>query len=112
MKAPRLTRKLVLEGAARAPDGSGGYVLVWAALGSLWAEVVAGSGRERAGEMVTLALVPYRIRVRAAPVGSVQRPRPEQRFRDGGRLFRILAVAEDDAGGHYLTCFTHEEVVA
>ncbi len=112
MSSPRLNRNLVLEEAVRAPDGAGGYALVWTALGSLWAEVVAGSGRERAGELVTLALVPYRITVRAAPPGAAQRPRPEQRFRDGERVFRILAVAEKDTGGHYLTCFAHEEVVA
>jgi hypothetical protein len=56
--------------------------------------------------------VPYRIIVRAAPVGDDRRPRPEQRFREGERLFRILAVAEADRGQHYLTCFAREEVVA
>jgi head-tail adaptor len=45
-------------------------------------------------------------------VGSDRRPRPDQRFREGARLFRILAVAEADAQGLYLTCFAREEVVA
>jgi len=56
--------------------------------------------------------MPYRITVRAAPLNSPRRPRPEQRFRDGARLFRILAVGELDARGQYLVCFAQEEVVA
>ena len=51
----------------------------------------------------------YRITVRAAPVGAPSRPRPDQRFREGARVFRILAVAERDAVGRYLTCFAEEE---
>ena len=112
MTAPRLNRKLVLEEATRLPDGAGGHRLTWVAKGTLWAEVTAGSGSERAGEFVTLASVPLVIVVRAAPVGTARRPKPEQRFREGGRIFRILAVAERDREGHYLTCFAREEVVA
>ncbi|WP_343079350.1 head-tail adaptor protein [Ostreiculturibacter nitratireducens] len=112
MSAPRLNRKLVLEEATRSPDGAGGFTLSWAALGELWAEVKAGMGRERAGEFVTLSTVPFRITVRAAPQGAASRPRPEQRFREGARIFRILAVTEDGPRGEYLTCFAHEEVPA
>lgn len=112
MNPPRLNRRLVLEAAQRVPDGSGGHVLNWVALGTLWARVEAGAGRERAGEFVTLSSVPYRIVVRAAPEGAPSRPRPEQRFRDGARLFRITAVTDGDAAGHYLTCFAQEEVLS
>ncbi|SOC07676.1 head-tail adaptor protein [Rhodobacter maris] len=112
MRAPRRNRPLVLEEARRVSDGAGGFALDWQPLGTLWAEVSAGTGSERAGEFVTLASVPWRIVVRAAPVGSPRRPRPEQRFREGARIFRILAVAEADAEGHYLTCFAREEVAA
>jgi head-tail adaptor len=110
MRVPRLNRKLVLEEAQRTPDGAGGSTLVWAALGVLWARIDPGSGRERAGEFVTVSTVPYRITVRAAPEGSPSRPKPEQRLREGGRVFRITAVTEEDAEGHYLTCFAQEEV--
>lgn len=112
MSLPRLNRLLTLEQAARAEDGAGGHRLDWQVVGQIWAEVTAGTGVERAGEFVRLASVPYRIVVRAAPVGSVLRPRPEQRFREGVRIFRILAVAEADRAQHYLTCFAREEVVA
>ena len=56
--------------------------------------------------------MPLRITVRAAAVGDARRPKPGQRFREGGRLFRILAVSERDTGGRYLACMAREEVPA
>lgn len=112
MTAPRLNRKLVLEEAQPIADGAGGFSRVWVALGAHWAAVEAMTGRERAGEFVTLSQVGYRITVRAAPQGAPSRPRPDQRFRDGARIFRITAVAEADAEGRYLDCTAQEEVLA
>ncbi len=110
--APQLSRSLVLEDPQRVPDGAGGYVESWTALGTLWAEVSALSGRSADQQGASLSLQRYRITVRATPVGSTSRPRPDQRFRDGTRLFRIDAVSEADARGRYLTCFAVEEVSA
>ena len=110
MSAPVLDRLLVLEQATRAPDGAGGFTSTWAAICTHWAEVTSGAGRQTAGEEVFLAQVPYRITLRAAPYGDPARPRPEQRLRDGARIFSILAVAERDA--RYLVCFAREEVPA
>ena len=70
-----------------------------------------GSEREAAGSL-TVSTVPYRITVRAAPQGAPSRPRPDQRFRDGERIFRIVAVTERDPQGAYLECFAREEVAA
>lgn len=112
MTAPRLNRRLVLEEAQRVADGGGGHRLTWVALGTLWARVEAGAGGERAGEFVTLSSLACRITVRAAPQGAPSRPKPEQRLRDGARVFRITAVTEADVDGHYLTCFCEEEVPA
>ncbi len=108
----RLDRRLVLEEAQTVPDGAGGFAETWVALGTLWAGVKPGTGRERAAESVTLSTVPYRITVRAAPVGSPSRPKPEQRLRDGARVFRIQAVTEAGRSGAYLVCFAQEEVSA
>lgn len=110
MKPPILNRRLTLEEPQRTPDGAGGYDTTWIALGDLWAEVKAGTGREKAAEFMTVASIPFRITVRAAPDGSPSRPKPEQRFRAGNRIFRILAVTEADAGAQYLACFAQEEV--
>lgn len=111
MSVPRLNRALLLEALARVPDGAGGYGDTWAAVGTLWAEVKPGAGRVVA-DPVAASVASYRITVRAVPVGAPSRPRPDQRFREGGRVFRILAVAEADAEGRFLTCFAEEEVAA
>jgi head-tail adaptor len=108
----QLTRPLVLEAATRVPDGAGGFSESWAPLGVLWAELRAGSGRDRDEGPFTIASVPYRIIVRGAPEGAPSRPKPEQRLVDGARIFRILAVAEHDPAGRYLVCHAREEVSA
>jgi head-tail adaptor len=112
MSAPRLTRPLLLEAVQTASDGAGGFAHNWASLGTLWAELRAGSGREVAGEDVVISTIPYRITVRAAPVGSPARPKPDQRFRDGSRIFTILSVADRDPDARYLVCTAREEVPA
>jgi head-tail adaptor len=110
MKAPHLNRALVLEGVVRTADGAGGFTEAWAALGTLWAEVLPGSGSDVLGEERMLSAVPYRVTVRGAPFGSASRPKAGQRFREGLRLFLIQAVTERDPDGRYLTCFAREEV--
>lgn len=110
MSAPQLNRPLVLEAMSRVADGAGGFAESWGALGTLWAEVTPGAGRDAAGEEVVMGVVGYRITLRGALQGSPARPMPGQRFRDGGRLFAILAVTEADPAGRYLTCFAREEV--
>jgi len=112
MKQVQLNRKLVLEAPERVADGAGGFSVTWVALGEVWAEVTARTGREKAGEATPISTMGYRIVVRSAPVGAASRPRPEQRFREGARLFRISAVAESDGAGRYLTVYADEEVVA
>lgn len=112
MAAPRLNRLLVLETPQRLPDGAGGFTEAWLELGRLWAEITPRSGRETAGAAMPLARVPLKIVVRAAPPGSEARPRPEQRFREETRLYRIEAVTEDDRDARFLVCFAEEEQVA
>jgi head-tail adaptor len=112
MKAPHLTRALVLEAPVRLPDGAGGFTSGWAVLGTLWAEVSPGSGTEAAAVGTALSRVLHRVTVRGAPVGSGSRPRAEQRFREGSRVFKILSVTERDPAGRFLICQTEEEVAA
>ncbi|MDF1801570.1 head-tail adaptor protein [Thalassovita sp.] len=112
MKAPRLNRALALENPVSTPDGAGGFAQSWVELGHLWADVAFRSGRETAAGGGARSVASYKITVRAAPVGSTMRPRAEQRFREGTRLFRILSVAEKDAEGRYLICIAQEEAAA
>jgi SPP1 family predicted phage head-tail adaptor len=109
---PRLNRQLVLEGAVRSPDGAGGFAEAWVSLGTLWGEVTARTGRERLEAGAPVSTVSYRIVVRAAPVGAPSRPGPQQRLRDGTRIYLIQAVSERDPEGRFLTCFAVEEVTA
>ncbi len=106
-----LDRLLTLETPTRVPDGAGGFAVTWASLGTLWAEVTPGSGKDAAGEEVILSSVPYRITVRGAPIGTASRPLPDQRFRDGLRVFTILAVTERGRLAKHLVCFAREEVL-
>jgi head-tail adaptor len=107
-----LNRKLMLEAPVRTPDGAGGFVETWAALGTLWARIEARAGDENAGQFGSESVVNYKIFVRAAPVGSPARPKPEQRLSEDGRIFRIQAVTEWDQAGLYLVCFAREEVLS
>ncbi len=110
MSAPRMNRQLTLEDPQSLSDGAGGYAITWVALGQLWAEVEALSGRETGRGGTALSVQRYRITLRAAPMGSPARPKPDQRFREGSRLMKIDAVAEGDAEGRTLTCFATEEL--
>lgn len=112
MSAPQLNRSLVLEAPTQIADGAGGFNLDWQVLGALWAEIKAGTGREKSAFATTVSRVPWRIVVRAAPCGAPSRPVAGQRFREGDRLFHITAVAEKGAGSRYLTCFAEEEVAS
>ncbi len=112
MTAPRLTRPLVLEDLSEVSDGAGGLTRTWVALGTLWAAVTLRTGRQVAQGAASLSRAQYRITVRGAPVGAPSRPRPDQRFRDGDRVFHIQAVAEADETARYLICFAQEEVAA
>lgn len=112
MSAPvHLSRRLVLERRDTLPDGSGGVVAVWNPVGTLWAEVVARPGREDFVGGRVVSRVVYRIRVRAAPAGAPSRPVPDQRFREGRRIFDIRSVAEADRAGRYLEIMAEEGIL-
>lgn len=104
MSIPNLGRRMTLEAAIRESDGAGGYRTVWRVLGSLWAEV--SQGRFVQGTAESADTVTWTMTVRGAPIGSPRRPVAGQRFREGERVFRILAVIEAD---RYLQCSTREE---
>ena len=111
MSRPHLTRRLTLEGRTQTPDSAGGWTTTWAALGTHWAHVDARTGGEMRGPGGARSRLRLKITVRAAPEGSPARPRPGQRFREGGRLYHIQAVALSDAGPHYLLAHCEEETV-
>lgn len=106
--APRLTHALVLEAPQDVPDGAGGMTRNWVALGTLWAAVRPGAGGERTGPETAIARQSLTVTVRAGAPGAPSRPRAEQRFRHGTRVWRILSVGEPVDG--YIACRAVEEV--
>ena len=107
MTLPYLTQKMVLESVVRNPDGAGGYVEDWVALGQLWFEVkVRYGGMDRSG----VSSVDYVLTTRSAPVGAPSRPRAGQRLKAEGQTYLIEAVAEAKDHKGYLSCFAVEEV--
>lgn len=110
MMLVNLTRKLVLEKRESQPDGAGGHSVSWVPLGTLWADVSARTGREDFVGAQPRHRTKFRILVRGAPAGTPSRPRPDQRFREGARIFNILSVAEHDARGFYLEIHAEEGV--
>ncbi len=109
--AVHLSRRLLLERRDKAPDGAGGYDTVWVPLGTVWAEVTARTGREDFIAARPVSRVTYRIRLRAAPAGSPSRPVPDQRFREGNRIFDIRTVSEADRQGRYLEIMAEEGIL-
>lgn len=103
-----LTRRFTLEELAATPDGAGGQTEAWTAVATLYAELKASSGRERASGGRTAARVTHRAWVRFVEYGAPGRPRPDQRFREGDRVFAIRAVAEADERRGYLICWLEE----
>lgn len=107
-----MTRKLTLdcrlslEDPMRSPDGAGGYIETWSELGTLWAHIAPRSGRETADR----SILKYRIYVRRMPHGASARPRPDQRFRDGARVFHIEAVSDLPDDPRHLLCYAREEL--
>lgn len=112
MRLPQLNHAMVLETPEQLPDGAGGYVEGWLPLGTLWAEINGRTGRETRSAGAFVSRAAFRIVVRGAPFGSPERPRPQQRLRDGLRVFNITAVTEHDPEGRYLICHANEEQVA
>ena len=109
---PTLNRRLDLEDRVVTPDGAGGFTVSWSKLGVLPATVRPRTGTERTIGGRTVSRTGFRITVRAAPVGAPSRPKPEQRFRDGTRVYDIRAVSENSESALYLDCWAEEGVDA
>lgn len=92
-----MNRRLVLEAPSNARDAAGGLVEGWTPVGDIWAAIEARSGRETVFGGRQGAKVTHVAEIRYAPPGSAQRPGAAQRFREGARVYAVLAVAEADA---------------
>jgi SPP1 family predicted phage head-tail adaptor len=86
-----LNRRLVLEAPVETNDGSGGVTRSFAAVATLWAAVEPASARSSIVADAWGANVTHRIRIRTGADVSLR-----HRFRDGGIVFRIVAIRDRD----------------
>lgn len=102
------SRRFVLEERSAAPDGGGGVSEGWRELGAIWASVEPGGAREVFSGGGPAAVATHRACIRYAPHGSAARPKPDQRFREGERVFAILGVTEENDRRARLICWLAE----
>ena len=100
-----LNRKFTLEALAASPDGAGGQSEAWTPLGEHFVALSASAGRERDSGGRPSARVTHRCWLRYHDYDDPARPRPDQRFREGSRIYAIRAIAEADDLRRYLVCW-------
>lgn len=84
-----LGRRLVLEAPVEADDGAGGVTRSYAAVTTLWAQVVPVRGRADAAADSLAALITHRIVIRAGQTITTL-----HRFRDGARIFEVVSFRD------------------
>jgi SPP1 family predicted phage head-tail adaptor len=84
-----LKRRLVLETPVETGDGAGGVVRTYEAGDTLWAQVTPVSARSDVAADSLGAALRFRIVIRAR--GGIS---TRYRFREGARVYRIVAVRE------------------
>ena len=101
----RLRRPLTLEAPTEMPDGSGGVTRSYSTIATVFADVTALALDEQVKAERLGPRVSHRIMIRRRTGLTTT-----HRLRMPGRTFRILAVAEADAAGRYLTLDCAEEL--
>ncbi|HFZ2573619.1 TPA: phage head closure protein [Pseudomonas aeruginosa] len=91
MRAGRLRHPLTIEREERVPDGGGGFITKWVAVGREWASLEGINGREFIAANAQRSETTWRVtlRYRADLVAK-------WRLRDGNTVFSIEAVLPDN----------------
>jgi SPP1 family predicted phage head-tail adaptor len=84
-----LDRRLVLEAPVETPDGAGGVTRTYQAVTTVWAQVMPVRAVADVSADSLAADVTHRIVVRAPRTVTTS-----HRFRDGARIFRVVAYRE------------------
>lgn len=98
-----LSTRLVLEAVSRTSDGGGGASVEWEAVAEVWACVRATGG----SEALTLDRVAGRLRHEIV-IRYRSDVTPQMRFREGTRIYDIVAVYDPDRHRRWLTCLVEE----
>jgi len=88
-----LKYRLVLEAPVESADGAGGVTRSYSPVATLWASLIPVADRAEVAAAGLGAIVTHRIVIRVGPEVTTR-----HRFRLGTRIFRILAVREQDDG--------------
>jgi SPP1 family predicted phage head-tail adaptor len=98
-----LRHRLVLEETQRVSDGAGGFTEDWVTVAAVWAAIRPSGGGEsvEAGRLAGRMTHDVTIRYRAGVT-------PAMRFRQGNRLFQILAAIDEDERKRMLRCLCEE----
>jgi SPP1 family predicted phage head-tail adaptor len=100
-----LKHRLVLEQPVETPDGAGGVTRSYATVTTLWAAVVPVAARGGVVADDLGATVTHRIVARSGPDVTTR-----HRLREGARIFRILALRDQDGSGRFLEISAEERV--
>jgi len=98
-----LRHRLVLEEAQRVSDGAGGFTETWVTVATVWAAIEPSGGGEGvdSGRLAGRVSHTVSLRYRAEVI-------PAMRFRQGTRLFHILAAINEDERRRWLRCLCEE----
>jgi len=98
-----LRHRLVLEEAQRVGDGGGGFAETWVTVATVWGALRPSSGGEsvESGRLAGRVSHTVSLRYRAGVT-------PAMRFRQGTRVFHILAAIDEDERKRWLRCLCEE----
>ena len=106
MTAPgELRHRLVLEAPVETPDGAGGVARSYSSVATLWARLTPVGARSEVVGDDPGATLTHRIVIRSRPDLTTR-----HRLRDGARLFRIVALRDEDGSGRYTEISAEERV--
>jgi SPP1 family predicted phage head-tail adaptor len=100
-----LRHRLVLEAPVETPDGAGGVSRSYATLAAVWAKVTPVAARSEVVADDPGATVTHQIVVRKRSDMTTQ-----HRFRLGARVYRIVALRDQDASGRFTEIAAQERV--
>lgn len=102
MRIASLRDRLTLEAPLRTPDGSGGAIMTWEPVTELWAHVRPITGDERLAHDQVAGRLTHQVWLRRRPGIT-----PAMRFRQGARIYEILAVLDKPHRTH-MKCLCEE----
>jgi SPP1 family predicted phage head-tail adaptor len=99
-----LRHRLTLEAPDESPDGAGGVVRSWSALGEVWASVEPIGANDAVVAGKRLGALTHRVTLRHRGDLTLN-----HRFRLGTRVFTIRALRDPDEQNRFVECLVAEE---